>query len=92
MKLTKERQKGKDIEARLEKVRKGYMSSLDSLKALKKQRGIGDEGKNKLTQWIDELETEGQFIAKKDTSYTKDDIDFMLEQYEAGMRATYYEG
>lgn len=92
MRLTKERQKGKDIEARLEKVRKGYMASLDSLKALKKQRGIGEEGKNKLTQWIDELEAEGKFVEKKDLTYTKDDIDFMLEQFEEGMRATYYEG
>ena len=92
MNLTKLRAKNKDNEARLEKVKKGYMNSLDSLKALKKQRGAADEGKNKLTLWIDELEKEGQFTIKKDESYTQDDIDKLLEIMESGMRAVYYEG
>lgn len=90
--LMKARNKGKDVEARIEKCQKSYLALLDSLKAQKKQRGSADEGKNKLTQWIDELEKEGKFTIRKDTTYGKDDIDTLLENIESGMRAVYYEG
>lgn len=92
MKLTKKRNR-QDVELRLEKVQKGYLSILDSLKALKKQRGSGDdEGKNKLTLWIDELERQGEFIPLKDTTFEKDDIDNLLTEFEASIVRVFNEG
>jgi len=88
--LTKKRIKGVDVEARLEKVQKGYLSLLESLKALKKQRSaMDDEGKNKLTLWVDELEKAGEFIYEFDTH---DDIDEMLDNFEKSMQRVYSEG
>jgi hypothetical protein len=81
MNLTQMRAKGKDVEARLEKVSKGYLSMLDSLKALKKQRGaMDDEGKNKLTLYVDKLEKAGEFKPNK-VSYDDDAIDKMLDKF-----------
>ncbi|WP_336786942.1 hypothetical protein [Paenibacillus sp. MMO-177] len=91
--LIKMRNKGKDVEARIEKCQKSYLALLDSLKAQKKQRGAGDdEGKNKFTLFVDELEKEGRLVEKKDTSYTSDDIDRLLVEFEQSMRTVYYEG
>jgi hypothetical protein len=82
MNLTKQRAKNKDVEKRLETVQKGYLSLLDSLKALKKQRGAMDgEGKNKFTIWLDTLEKSGEFKPKK-IEYENDAIDNMIVTLE----------
>lgn len=52
--------KGNDNESKIEKVKKGYLSTLESLKVLKKQGGKLDEGKNKFTMFLDELEKAGE--------------------------------
>ncbi|MGE6227621.1 hypothetical protein [Paenibacillus chitinolyticus] len=91
--LIKLRIKGKDVETRIEKCQKSYLALLDSLKAQKKQRGAGDdEGKNKFTLFVDTLEKEGRLVEKKDTSYTPDDIDRLLGEFEHSMRTVYHEG
>lgn len=91
--LMKMRSKGKDVEVRIEKCQKSYLALLDSLKAQKKQRGAGDdEGKNKFTIFVDNLEKEGRLVIKKDTSYEPDDIDRLLKEFEGSMRTVYYEG
>lgn len=80
MKLTKERAKGKDIEARLEKVQKGYLSLLDGLKAMKNSKGkMDNEGKNKFTVWLDEMEKTGDF--HYDFGEIGDEIDDMLDSF-----------
>lgn len=92
MNLTKLRAKGKDVEARLEKVRKGYLSSLEGLKALKKQRGaMEDESKNKFTLWVDELAKEGVFKTMP-VNYDEDAIDKMLATFERSMLQVLREG
>lgn len=91
MKLTKQRAKGKDIEARLEKVQKGYLSLLDGLKAMKNSKGkMDNEGKNKFTVWLDEMEKSGDFHYEfKDVS---DDIDGMLDKFYKTVLETLRDG
>ena len=54
------RNKGKDVEAKIEKVKKGYLNTLEGLKVLKKQSSKFDESKNKLTMFVSELEKAGE--------------------------------
>lgn len=56
--------KGVDNEVRIDKVKRGYLSTLESLKALKKQSGKLDEGKNKFTIFLDELDKAGELNIK----------------------------
>lgn len=80
MKLTQKRIKGTDVEAQLKNLKKSFLEGLEGLKALKKQRGNADEGKNKLTQWIDELEKAGEFRPKH-VDYPADEVDFMIKEF-----------
>lgn len=91
MNLTKQRAKGKDVEGRISKVQSGYLDLLDSLKALKKQRGKMEEGKNKLTQMLDEFEKAGEFVGKK-AIYEKDSIDDMLDTFTKNMMVVLRDG
>ena len=82
---------GKDVYAQIDKVTKQYLSLNESLKTLKKQRGaMDDEGKNKFTLFVDELEREGEF--KFTFNNIKDDIDKMLDNFEQSMARTFNEG
>lgn len=58
------RVKGSDNETKIEKVKKGYLSTLESLKVLKKQGSKLDEGKNKFTMFLDELDKAGELNIK----------------------------
>lgn len=79
MNLTRKRNANKDNEKRIETVQKSYLSLLESLRALKKQRGsMEDEGTNKFSAWIDTLSKEGGFKHTK-KEYPKDLIDDMLD-------------
>jgi hypothetical protein len=90
--LTRARAKGKDVEARIEKVRKGYLSMLESHKALKKQRSaMDDEGKNKLTLLVDKYEKEGAFKPSA-FKYDEDALDKMLTVYIRSAMEVYKNG
>lgn len=91
MKLTKLRAKGKDVEMKMQKMRSSYIDTLDSLKALKKQRGAVDEGKNKLTQWVEELTKAGDF-KPKEYRYEQDQIDNMIFELEKSIMQVLREG
>lgn len=58
--LMASRIRGRDNETKIEKVQKGYLSKLESLKVLKKQGSKLDESKNKLTMFVSELEKAGE--------------------------------
>lgn len=91
MKLTNKRIKGEDVEKRLETVQKGYLSLLESFKALKKQRSaLDEEGKNKFTLWVDRLEKEG-FNPEK-TKYSKDDVDFIIDTFRETITQSFLKG
>jgi hypothetical protein len=82
---------GKDVYNNIEKVTKQYLNLCESLKTLKKQRGaMEDEGKNKFTLFVDELEKEGEFKYSFDD--VSDAIDEMLDIFEKSMIRTYNEG
>ena len=79
MNLTRKRNANKDNEKRIETVQKSYLSLLESLRALKKQRGsMEDEGTNKFSGWVDTLSRDGGFKHEK-KEYPKDMIDDMLD-------------
>lgn len=82
---------GKDVYLNIEKVTKQYLNLCESLKTLKKQRGaMEDEGKNKFTLFVDELEREGEFKYSFDD--VSDDIDMLLDIFEKSMMRTFNEG
>lgn len=91
-KLTQLRLKrGEDNEARLKKIQDGYLELLESMKALKKQRSkMDEEGKNKLTLWVDTLEREGFKPTEDDND--QDSIDQMLDAFEKSMIRVFKEG
>jgi len=62
--LYSKRVKGSDNEKRIKDVQDGYLKKLDSLKVLKKQGSAIDEGKNKFTVFVDELEKAGELKFK----------------------------
>lgn len=79
MNLTRRRATNKDNEKRIETIQKNYLSLLESLRALKKQRGsMEDEGTNKFSSYVDTLSREGAFKHEK-KEYPKDMIDEMLD-------------
>lgn len=79
MNLTRRRATNKDNEKRIETIQKNYLSLLESLRALKKQRGsMEDEGTNKFSGWVDTLTKDGGFKHEK-KEYPKDEIDNMLD-------------
>lgn len=87
MKLTQKRARGKYDAKEMDTIQKGYLGILDSLKALKKQRSkLDEQGSNKFTLFMDELEREGEF--KPSAVNYRDDIDDMLEAFEESMRRT----
>lgn len=86
-----QRVKGKDNEATIEKVKKGYLSTLDGLKLLKKQGSKLNEGKNKFTMFLDELEKAGE-LKIKNVSIKQDQIDILVEHTRRSIINAFGEG
>lgn len=76
--LYSKRAKGSDNESRIERIQKGYLRTLDGLKLLKKQGSKLDEGKNKFTMFVDELEKAGE-LKFNPNKYEKDQIDELMQ-------------
>lgn len=85
------RVKGSDNEVKIEKVKKGYLSTLDGLKLLKKQGSKLEDGKNKFTMFVDELEKAGEL--KFDTKgYEPDQIDRLIEHTRRSIVRAFSDG
>lgn len=90
--LYRERIKGKDNETKIEKVKKGYLATLDGLKLLKRQGSKIDEGKNKFTMMLDELEKAGDLSKYKQECYEPDQIDALVSDTRRSIMRAFGDG
>lgn len=89
--LYAKRTKGLDNENKIDKVKKGYLNTLESLKVLKRQGSKLDEGKNKFTMMLDELEKAGDLYLEPEI-ISEDAIKDLVSSFRVSVVRAFRDG